>query len=371
MNPAVHNLEYSRLPLESNRNLHRVALIVAWATFPLIFIGGLVTSKDAGLSVPDWPNSYGYNMFLFPPRLWAGNIFYEHTHRLYASFVGLLTVVLALWAWFGANRKWVRWLGVSCLSMVVIQGILGGLRVVLLKLNLAIVHACVAQAFFCLVMLMCIVTSKWWMEQREASVAPDENRSGRRLVRLATIAWIIVFAQLMLGATMRHYRAGLAIPDVPLAFGKILPPTSTAELHAAEARVLGENWIYSNDDFSLTQVWLAFGHRVGALLVSIAVISLAVFVLRKHRRDGLTRPAILLLILLGTQITLGVLTVVWKKPADIASAHVAVGALVLVTTFVLAVRSMRLYPAAKLNTEIPPVTSLADHFHATVKPSTT
>jgi cytochrome c oxidase assembly protein subunit 15 len=209
------------------------------------------------------------------------------------------------------------------------------------------------------------------MEQREASAGVEENRSGRRLVRLATITWIIVFAQLMLGATMRHYRAGLAIPDVPLAFGKVLPPTSSAELHAAQARTLGENWIYSNDDFSLTQVWLAFGHRIGALLVSIAVVTLAVFILRKHRRNGLTRPAILLLILLCTQITLGVLTVIWKKPADIASSHVAVGALVLVTTFVLAVRSMRLYPAAKLNPENRSASSLADHFHATVKPSTT
>ena len=95
-------------PEAYNRSLHRVALIVAWSIFPLIFIGGLVTSKDAGLSVPDWPNSYGYNMFAFPPSLWTGNIFYEHTHRLYASFVGLLTIVLAAWAWFGDRRKWVR-----------------------------------------------------------------------------------------------------------------------------------------------------------------------------------------------------------------------------------------------------------------------
>src|SRR3954468_20410583 len=117
--------------------LHRVALLTAAATFPLIFMGGLVTSHQAGLSVPDWPNSYGYNMFLFPPRLWAGNIFYEHTHRLYASFVGLLTVILAFWAWFGEKKRmWVRILGLSCLSMVIIQGVLGGLRVVLLKLNL-------------------------------------------------------------------------------------------------------------------------------------------------------------------------------------------------------------------------------------------
>jgi cytochrome c oxidase assembly protein subunit 15 len=344
MNDPVHNLNYasSRLPLEPNRNLHRIALIVAWATFPLIFIGGLVTSKDAGLSVPDWPNSYGYNMFLFPPRLWAGNIFYEHTHRLYASFVGLLTVVLAFWAWFGEKRMWVRILGLSCLSMVIIQGVLGGLRVVLLKLNLAIVHACVAQLFFCLVMLMCVVTSRWWATQ--ADHQEPESRSGHLLVRLAVITWIIVFAQLMLGATMRHYRAGLAIPDLPLAYGHILPPTNNVDLEAAQLRTYSPDWFYHNDAFSLTQVWLAFGHRIGALVVSIATITLAVFTLRKHRRSGLARPAIVLLALLATQVTLGVLTVLLKKPADIASAHVAVGALVLVTTFVLAVRSMRVYP---------------------------
>lgn len=344
MNDHVHNLDYSssRLPLEPNRNLHRVALIVAWATFPLIFIGGLVTSKDAGLSVPDWPNSYGYNMFLFPPRLWAGNIFYEHTHRLYASFVGLLTVILAFWAWFGEKRMWVRILGLSCLSMVIIQGVLGGLRVVLLKLNLAIVHACVAQLFFCLVMLMCLVTSRWWAAQ--ADHQQPKSRSGHLLVRLAVITWIIVFAQLMLGATMRHYRAGLAIPDLPLAYGHVIPPTNATDLEAAQIRTMGPNWFFYNDPFTLTQVWLAFGHRFGALLVSIATIALAVFILRKHRRQGLTRPAIVLLVLLATQVTLGVLTVLLKKPADIASAHVAVGALVLVTTFVLAVRSMRVYP---------------------------
>jgi cytochrome c oxidase assembly protein subunit 15 len=347
MNDPVHNLNYaSPLPPllhQPNRNLHRMALLVAWATFPLIFIGGLVTSKGAGLSVPDWPNSYGYNMFLFPPRLWAGNIFYEHTHRLYASFVGLLTVVLAFWAWFGEKRMWVRVLGLSCLSMVIIQGVLGGLRVVLLKLNLAIVHACVAQLFFCLVMLMCVVTSKWWADQHETQ-QPSESHSGRLLVRLAVITWIIVFAQLMLGATMRHYRAGLAIPDLPLAYGHLLPPTNNADLQAAQLHTMGPNWFYYNDPFSLTQVWLAFGHRIGALLVSAAIVTLSCVILRKHRKQGLTRPAILLLILLATQITLGVLTVLLKKPADLASAHVAVGALVLVTTFVLAVRSMRVYP---------------------------
>jgi cytochrome c oxidase assembly protein subunit 15 len=328
-----------------NRSLHRVALIVAWSIFPLIFIGGLVTSKDAGLSVPDWPNSYGYNMFLFPPSLWTGNIFYEHTHRLYASFVGLLTIVLAAWAWFGDRRKWVRLLGVSCLSLVIIQGVLGGLRVVLLKLDLAIVHACVAQAFFCLAMLMCVVTSKWWTVA-ESQPAADTNRSaGRGLIRLAVITWIVVFAQLMVGATMRHYRAGLAIPDLPLAYGRLIPPTSAADLQAAQLQAVPpEKWADANDS-TLGQVWLAFGHRIGAILVTAAVVTLVVIILRKHRRPGLTSIAWTLLGLLIVQLTLGVLTVLLKKPADIASAHVAVGALVLVTTFVVAVRSMRLYSA--------------------------
>src|SRR3954453_23484203 len=111
--------------------LHRIALLTAAATFPLIFMGGLVTSHGAGMSVPDWPNTYGYNMFLFPPRLWTGNILYEHTHRLYASMVGLLTIVLAATAWFTEPRRWVRWLGVSCLGVVILQGVPGGLRVVL------------------------------------------------------------------------------------------------------------------------------------------------------------------------------------------------------------------------------------------------
>ena len=347
MTPASgYNLDYANEPAGSNRGLHRVALIVAWSIFPLIFIGGLVTSKDAGLSVPDWPNSYGYNMFLFPPKLWVGNIFYEHTHRLYASFVGLLTIVLAGWAWFGERRKWVRFLGLSCLSLVVIQGILGGLRVVLLKLDLAIVHACVAQAFFCLAMLMCVVTSKWWSDA--ASQRDDVASQGRGLVRLTVATWIVVFAQLIVGATMRHYRAGLAIPDLPMAYGRLIPPTNVADLQAAQLQMTADQTLDANE-CTLGQVWLAFGHRVGALLVTLFVVSLAVVVvLRRRRQPGLTGLALTLLILLLAQLTLGVLTVLKKKPADIASAHVAVGALVLVTTFVLAVRSMRLYSPSRL-----------------------
>ena len=129
---------------------HRIALILACATFPLLFIGGLVTSKGAGLAVPDWPTSFGYNMFLYPWSKMVGNIFYEHSHRLVASFVGLLTIALVLTFWLRERRAWLRWLGVGALGLVIAQGVLGGLRVVLLEDTLAIVHAATAQAFFAL-----------------------------------------------------------------------------------------------------------------------------------------------------------------------------------------------------------------------------
>src|SRR3954447_6342358 len=179
--------------------LHLIALLTACATFPLIFMGGLVTSHGAGMSVPDWPNSYGYNMFLFPPRFWVGGILYEHTHRLMGTVVGLLSITLAVAAWKIEKRKWVSNLALAVLGAVILQGVLGGLRVVLVKLDLAIIHACFAQAFFCLAALTSIVTSRWWIEapdESEASHAP----AGRRLIVLATACLVAVYSQLVVGA---------------------------------------------------------------------------------------------------------------------------------------------------------------------------
>src|SRR5438105_711223 len=167
-----------------NRSLHVIALLTAAATFPLIFMGGLVTSHGAGMSVPDWPNSYGYNMFLFPPRLWIGGILYEHTHRLMGTIVGMLSILLTIMAWRVESRRWVRWLATGVLGAVIFQGVLGGLRVVLLKLDLAIVHACVAQGFFCLAAFTAVVTSKWWIDAPDLSNVLD-RRSARRLIGAA------------------------------------------------------------------------------------------------------------------------------------------------------------------------------------------
>jgi cytochrome c oxidase assembly protein subunit 15 len=321
-----------------NRPLHLIALLTAAATFPLIFMGGLVTSHGAGMSVPDWPNSYGYNMFTFPPSKWIGGIVYEHTHRLMGTVVGMFSIALTVVAWRVEPRRWVRWLAAGTLGMVILQGILGGLRVVLVKLDLAIVHACLAQAFFCLASLVVIVTSRWWLGARDLSSGAT-GIAGRRLVGLAAACLFAVYAQLIVGATMRHYGAGLAIPDLPLAYGKLLPPSSTSALDAVnDYRV----WQLNEKPVTLAQVWLHFGHRVGAVIVSILTAALVVSVLRRHRSDkALRNPAILLAGLLLAQLTLGVLTVLLKKPADISSAHVAVGALVLVTTFTLLVRAAR------------------------------
>src|SRR5215510_11261535 len=112
-----------------NIGLHRFALLTACSTAFLIFVGGLVTSNEAGLSVPDWPTTYGWNMFTFPYSKWVGGIFYEHGHRLVASFVGFLTVGLTIWTWMKESRKWLRTLSLVALGAVITQGILGGLTV--------------------------------------------------------------------------------------------------------------------------------------------------------------------------------------------------------------------------------------------------
>src|SRR4051794_38871093 len=216
-----------------NRPLHTLALLTAAATLVLIFMGGLVTSKQAGMSVPDWPNSYGYNMFTFPPSIWlsrqAGGIFYEHSHRLMGTVVGMLSILLTIVAWLHEPRRWVRWLCAGVLGAVIFQGVLGGLRVVLVKLDLAIVHACVAQAFFCLTAFTCVATSRWWRDVADKDVADKTNHAvdpspSPRLVAFAVACVFAIYLQLIVGATMRHYDAGLAIPDLPLAYGHVIPP---------------------------------------------------------------------------------------------------------------------------------------------------
>ena len=179
---------------------HRLALILAVATLPLLFIGGLVTSKGAGLAVPDWPTTFGYNMFLYPWAKMVGDVFYEHSHRLIASAVGLLTVALALVLWLRERRSWLRWLGVAALLLVIVQGVIGGLRVILLQNALAMVHAALAQAFFAVAVSLAIFTSMEW--RGEAVDKPIGD--GGRLARLCAFTSGLIYVQAIFGAVLRH-----------------------------------------------------------------------------------------------------------------------------------------------------------------------
>jgi cytochrome c oxidase assembly protein subunit 15 len=336
--------------------------------------------------------------------MWRGGIFYEHTHRLMGTVVGMLSIALTVWAWRTEPRRWVRWLATSVLGAVIFQGVLGGLRVVMVELDLAIVHACFAQAFFCLAVFTAIVTSRWWIEapQRAMDRAALDADAMRRLFKFSAIAVVVIYLQLIIGAVMRHYEAGLA-----MSLSQLLPPTSSEVLEAANAdRAFNQHL----PPVSMAQIWLHFGHRIGAVLVSIAVITAIILALRMQgrtrfeavagaffaaiagliglaatdvvastkgwfagvgvlitaiaaffilraflRRLGEARPvlapAALLAALLFVQVTLGLLTVYLRKPADVASAHVAVGALTLVTTFALCVRSARLSAIANVHRE--------------------
>src|SRR5438552_4538917 len=222
--------------------LSRFALLTAFATLVLICVGGLVTSHGAGMAVPDWPNTFGYNLFFFPVSQWVGGVFYEHTHRLVASGVGLLTTILAVWLWLKESRRWLRWLGVIGFFSVVLQGVLGGLRVVLFKDELGIFHAALGQLFFVLTCSIALFTSRWWLlnsppaEGIHRQQVPDPvtflaNTPSLlstladycRLRRLLLFTTMLIFVQLILGATMRHQHAGVAIPDFPAAYGRLLP----------------------------------------------------------------------------------------------------------------------------------------------------
>lgn len=179
---------------------HRLSLVLACATFALLLIGGLVTSKGAGLAVPDWPTTFGYNMFLYPWSRMAGDVFYEHSHRLVASAVGLITIALALTFWFRERRQWLRWLGIAALAMVITQGIIGGLRVVLLEHTLAIAHAVLAHAFFALTASLAVFTSNEWIGEPAGKPLAD----GGRLWRLCAATAGLIYVQAIFGAVLRH-----------------------------------------------------------------------------------------------------------------------------------------------------------------------
>src|SRR5678816_4004417 len=189
--------------------------LVALSTAVLIFAGGLVTSTGSGLSVPDWPNTYGHFMFTFPLDKMVGGIRFEHTHRLVASTVGFLILVLAVWLYRAEPRPWVRRLGYVALAAVITQGILGGITVLwYLPDAISIAHASLAQIVFCLTVTIALVTSPGWKRAYVKSEIPSPQSQVPKdttLERIAIVTIAVIYVQILLGATMRHTGAGLAI----------------------------------------------------------------------------------------------------------------------------------------------------------------
>lgn len=289
----------------------RLGFATAAATLALIFVGGLVTSTGSGLAVPDWPLSYG---MLMPPMV--GGVLYEHSHRLAAATVGVLTLALALWTARRESRRWVRRLAWLALAAVVAQGLLGGLTVLLLlPTAVSVSHACLAQTFLCLLVWLAYASSGEWLAARPSLT----DRVGLRAA--AAQASAVVFAQLVAGALMRHMGAGLAIPDFPLAFGRLLPPAWNVP------------------------VAVHFGHRLGAILVLAALLRVAV----RSWRVGEPRLRRLANALLGLgllQAALGAATVWSGKAVLPTTTHVASGAAVLAGAWLLTLRAHRLLKPA-------------------------
>jgi cytochrome c oxidase assembly protein subunit 15 len=286
------------------------------ATLVLIFVGGLVTSTGSGLSVPDWPLSYGR---LMPPMV--GGIFYEHGHRMAASAVGFLTLVLAVWTARAEPRAGLRWLAWGALGAVIAQGVLGGLTVIfLLPTAVSVAHACLAQTFFCITIALAYASSREWIG---APPARDDARGVRAAGALATV---VVFVQLLLGAVMRHIGAGLAVPDFPRMYGRWLPPL---------------------DVLQTAPVAVHLAHRAGALVVLLVVARLA-WTAWRAGDARLVRPALLAAGLVLVQIGLGAATVLSGKAVLPTTAHVATGAAILGLCWFLTLRSRRLLrPAAR------------------------
>lgn len=296
---------------QRSRFVHLFAVVTAAATLFLIFMGALVKSHEAGLSVPDWPNTYGQFMYSFPVDLWRANIFYEHTHRLFASFVGFLILVQAFMLWRIEPRKWVKRLGWLALAAVIAQGVLGGLTVIfLLPTWISTSHASLAQITLCLATAIALVTSRNWDDELSTI-----NESGSSLRTLSKYTVAAIFLQLVFGALMRHEEAGLAIATWPLANGALLP------------------------HFTDMGVVLNFIHRTWALLVGTLVFVTAIKSLRSYRSERCFRtPALLSMFLVLVQITLGAITIWSAKEPNWTSLHVVNGAAVLMTELVLAIR---------------------------------
>lgn len=283
---------------------NRVALATAAATLVLIFVGGLVTNTGAGLAVPDWPTTFGHNMFLYPWSRMVDGIFYEHSHRLIGSLVGLLTVVMALVLWWKEPKGSARRLAMIAVGAVIVQGVLGGLRVILTPTGseLALIHGLLAHAFFALIVSVTVLTSAEWKQRPGMPMMANDGA----VPRLCLLTTGTICLQIVFGGMLTH---------------------------------IGD-WIWA--------------HLVCAALVAVAVCYLARHILREHsNQTQFARPVTLLLGLLGLQLLLGLGSYVNRFTSleipfaivtrlALPTVHRITGALMLAACVVLTLRAYRM-----------------------------
>lgn len=312
-------------PLSLFSKIHVVSV------FFLIFMGALVKSHEAGLSVPDWPTSYGENMFTFPPSKWIGGIVYEHVHRLIASGVGLLTLILTLWVAIVETRRSTKIIAFGLLALVVVQGALGGLTVLYgLPDIVSVAHGVLAQTFLLVSTVLAYLLSAEFVKSspRDVSLKPG------------IISIVLIYLQLILGAFMRHAEAGLAILDFPKMAGSWIPSLSSETLKNI-------NEIRSAQQLALVtenQVLLHLLHRAGAVIVVLGVLYVAwwLFVRAKKANDAkLKDAALMVMVTVAAQFLLGAITIWTQRQPWIASLHVFFGAFLLFSAVLLTLRLWR------------------------------
>jgi len=316
------------------RGIHRLAVLLAGYVVLLITAGGLVKSLEAGLSVPDWPLSYG---MLNPPRWWEiETVRAEHGHRLIAGTVLLLTLWLVIWIVRREPRKWVKGVALTAFAAVLAQAALGGITVLFfLPTAISVSHAGLAQLFLCLLVVLAVATSRRWVSDRGPT---DPATRANRIVSLATATSVVIYLQILLGAVMRHTGAGLAIPDFPLAFGGLIP---------------------SKLDFA---IGIHFAHRLGALAAATLIFWTLGRTLRFASRErALVIPTCLLVLMVLVQGTLGGLVVLSSRAVLPNTLHVGGGALLLALSMTLTLLTRRLDWVARQEGVVPEVEAVGVH----------
>ncbi|HIA84162.1 MAG TPA: hypothetical protein EYO06_05280 [Candidatus Marinimicrobia bacterium] len=308
--------------------LRRLSKLTVFSTLFLIFAGALVKSHEVGLSVPDWPTTYGKQMFAYPISEMVGGIFYEHGHRMVATIVGFFTMVQAIWLGFSQEPQWLKKIGFFALGMVILQGLFGGITVLFfLPPPVSIIHGILAQTFFMTTIVLAYGLSIERSKRTEISGSSGVKRG-------AVIMCGLVYVQLILGALMRHTASGMAIPDFPTMGGLWIPTFSETMIHNINSTLFD----LDIDPVSRGQVIIHFFHRLGAIIVTGSIGFFGYKYGSFAKENKLVFAAMVSIIgIVILQFSLGAITVLSERSPYIASFHVVTGAALLgaCTLFIL------------------------------------